>query len=202
MATEKTPHTPLVKNIGCVVMASGEGRRFGANKLVADFGGRPLVSHTITTAQNVFCSIVVVTRHKNVELLCKELGVDVVYHNLPYRSDTVKLGLDHFGKNFDGYIFCQGDQPLLGKETLHNMINEFEKDKEKIIRLQYQDTPCSPVIFPRWAYDSLANLPQGKGGNVMVKNNADKVVCVDTPNIYETMDVDTKEDLQRLIEYI
>lgn len=202
MTSKKVPHTPLISNIGCIIMASGEGKRFGTNKLMADFCGKPLISHIINTAQNVFCSIVVVTRHKDVELMCKETGVDVIYHDLPYRSDTVKLGLSHFGKNFDGYIFCQGDQPLLKEDTLYNMAEEFKENKEKIVRLQYQDTPCSPVIFPQWAYDSLANLPQGKGGNVVVKNNADKVVYVNTPNIYETIDVDTKEDLQKLMGYI
>lgn len=29
--------------IGCVIMASGLARRFGSNKLLADFGGRPLL---------------------------------------------------------------------------------------------------------------------------------------------------------------
>ena len=28
--------------VGCVIMASGLARRFGSNKLLADFGGRPL----------------------------------------------------------------------------------------------------------------------------------------------------------------
>ena len=202
MTSKKISHTPLINDICCIIMASGEGKRFGGNKLMADFCGKPLISHIINTAQNVFCNIVVVTRHKDVEQLCLELDAEVVYHDLPYRSDTVKLGLNHFGKNFNGYIFCQGDQPLLSENTLVKMAEEFKNDKEKIVRLQYQNTPCSPVIFPQWAYDSLANLPQGKGGNVVVKNNADKVVYVNTPNISETIDVDTKEDLQKLKECI
>ena len=202
MTSKKAPHTPLISNIGCIIMASGEGKRFGDNKLMTNFCGKPLISYIINTAQNVFCSIVVVTRHKDVELLCKEMGVDVVYHDLPYRSDTVKLGLSHFGKNFDGYIFCQGDQPLLSEDTLYKMAEEFSKDKEKIVRLLHNNTPCSPVIFPQWTYDSLSDLPQGKGGNVVVKSNTDKVVYVNTPNIYETIDVDTKEDLQKLTGYI
>jgi molybdenum cofactor cytidylyltransferase len=202
MTTDKNAHTSLNSSIGCIIMASGEGKRFGGNKLMADFCGKPLIAHIISTAQNVFENIVVVTRHKDVELLCRKLDVAVVHHDLPYLSDTVKLGLEYLGRNFDGYIFCQGDQPLLGRETLHNMINEFEKDKEKIIRLEYDGTPCSPVIFPHWAYDSLANLPRGKGGNVVVKNNADKVVYVSAQHKWETVDVDTKEDLQKLTEYI
>ena len=31
--------------IGCVIMASGLARRFGSNKLLADFGGRCSAGH-------------------------------------------------------------------------------------------------------------------------------------------------------------
>lgn len=190
------------QQIACIIMASGEGRRFGGNKLMADFGGSPLVSRIIRTAKQTFGNVVVVTRHPDVEQLCKALDTPVILHSLPHRSDTVRLGLEHFGTVFDGYIFCQGDQPLLTGTTLHNMTGEFEKNKQKIIRLQYDSTPCSPVIFPRWAYDSLCTLPQGKGGNVVVKANLDKVSYVTAQNVYETVDIDTKEDLQMLSQYI
>ena len=202
MTTAKNTLSALNTNIGCIIMASGEGRRFGGNKLMADFCGRPLICHIVNTAQGVFENIVVVTRHKDVEQLCRSMNVPVVYHNMPYRNDTIKLGLEHFGKEFGGYIFCQGDQPLLSKNTLHNMINEFQKNKSKIIRLQYNSVPCSPVIFPQWAYESLLNLPDGKGGNVVVKNNLDKVLFVSAQNISETVDIDTQEDLKNLTEHI
>lgn len=202
MTTAENTLSALNTNIGCIIMASGEGKRFGGNKLMADFCGKPLICHIIDTAQSVFENIVVVTRHKNIELLYRNTSVPVVLHDMPYRSDTVKLGLEYFGKKFDGYIFCQGDQPLLSKNTLHHMINEFQKNKSKIIRLQYNDVPCSPVIFPQWAYESLLNLPDGKGGNVVVKNNLDKVLFVSAQNISETVDIDTQEDLQNLTKHI
>ena len=202
MTTAENTLSALNTNIGCIIMASGEGKRFGGNKLMADFCGKPLICHIIDTAQSVFENIVVVTRHKDIELLYRNTSVPVVLHDMPYRSDTVKLGLEYFGKKFDGYIFCQGDQPLLSKNTLHHMINEFQKNKSKIIRLQYNSVPCSPVIFPQWAYESLLNLPDGKGGNVVVKNNLDKVLFVSAQNISETVDIDTQEDLKNLTEHI
>ncbi len=202
MTTDITIYKPLVSDIGCIIMASGEGSRFGGNKLMADFGGRPLISYIINTAKSIFENIVVVTRHKDVAQFCRDLNVPVIYHSLPYRSDTIRLGLEHFGSNLSGYIFCQGDQPLLSEKTLLDMISEFSQNKENIIRLQYDSTPCSPVVFPTWCYENLLNLPQGKGGNVIVKKHLDKVVYVSAHNRFETIDVDTKEDLLALIEYI
>ena len=36
--------------LGCVVMASGQGRRFGGNKLMADFCGAPLIANALALA--------------------------------------------------------------------------------------------------------------------------------------------------------
>ena len=33
--------------LGCVIMASGEGKRFGSNKMLADIYGEPLIARTI-----------------------------------------------------------------------------------------------------------------------------------------------------------
>ena len=39
--------------VGCVIMASGLARRFGSNKLLADFGGRPLLCRALEVTANV-----------------------------------------------------------------------------------------------------------------------------------------------------
>ncbi len=163
---------------------------------------KPLISHIIDTAKSVFKNIVVVTRHRDVEILCQNMGINVVYHSMPGRNDTVRLGLEFFEDKFNGYIFCQGDQPLLTEDTLANMVFEFENNKDKIIRLQYDSTPCSPVIFPKLCYTELANLPQGKGGNVVVKSHLDKVVYITAHCKEETVDIDTHDDLEKLKKYI
>ena len=40
-------------SVGCVIMASGLARRFGSNKLLADFGGRPLLCRALEVTANV-----------------------------------------------------------------------------------------------------------------------------------------------------
>ena len=44
-------------------------------------------------------------------------AVAVVLHDLPLRSDTVRLGLQALGEAA-GCLFCPGDQPLLRRETV------------------------------------------------------------------------------------
>ena len=105
---------------GCVIMASGLGVRFGGNKLLAPFGGQPLILRALAATAGLFARRVLVTRAPAVAQLAREQGVQAVLHSLPQRSDTVRLGLRAFGgaAGLDGVLFCPGDQPLLRRETV------------------------------------------------------------------------------------
>ena len=37
--------------VGCVIMASGRAVRFGSNKLLADFGGSPLIAQALDVTE-------------------------------------------------------------------------------------------------------------------------------------------------------
>ena len=55
--------------IGCVLMASGMGKRFGSNKLLATYKGRTLFSCACAIAASVpFSKICVITRHPEIAL--------------------------------------------------------------------------------------------------------------------------------------
>ena len=198
MSDCKKISSDLYRNIGCVIMASGEGRRFGENKLMADLCGKPLISYVIDTAKNVFRNIVVITRHEDVAQLCQNSNIEVILHSYPDKNDTVRLGVEKFADMCDGCIFCQGDQPLITENTLRKMAGVFCENTDKIIRLEFEGVPSSPVIFPQSTFGQWRALPQGKGGNVIAKNNPDKVIFVTASDRYETMDIDTKEDLYHI----
>ena len=79
---------------GCVIMASGLSRRFGSNKLLAEFCGQPMLCRAFAaTDTQVLAARIVVTRSAEVKALCEEHGVPVLLHSLPGRNDTVRLGL-------------------------------------------------------------------------------------------------------------
>lgn len=190
------------KNIACIVMASGQAKRFGSNKLCAPLCQKPLVLWAAENAQKIFPHTVVVTNHTEVADLCEKNGIACLLHSFTARNHTVRLGIEYSGRDFEGYIFCQGDQPLLTSHTLHAMAERFEQHGDKIIRLEYNSTPSSPVIFPKWAYDELLNLPEGKGGNVVVKNNLHRVISHPAQSIWETMDIDTPQDMEEMEKVI
>lgn len=183
--------------LGCVIMASGLGKRFGGNKLLADFHGKPMIQRALDATEGLFSYRVVVTRHESVAQLARQQNVAVILHDLPHKSDTVRLGLEALGE-LDACMFLPGDQPLLQKETVAMLLEAWKENPDRIIRPAFEDTEGSPVLFPAWAFPELRTLPEGKGGAVVIKNHPNELYRVSIANPFELADADTPETLELL----
>ena len=183
--------------VGCVIMASGLGKRFGGNKLMADFCGKPMIWNALHASSSFGEKRIVVTRHDDVAKFCREHGIQVLVHDLPHRSDTVRLGLEALG-DMDACMFLPADQPLIRPETVEQLVSCWEMAQHSIVRPCCEDTPGSPVIFPGWMFEQLRNLPEGKGGGWIMQKYPDRIETVSISDPYELMDADTPEDLEFL----
>lgn len=188
--------------IACVIMASGLGRRFGGNKLMANLGGMPMIAHILNATRALFARRIVVTRHADVAAYCRGQGSDVLLHDLPRRNDTIRLGLASVAEGMQGCIFCPGDQPLLRRETIQAMCNAHLEEKNRIIQPCGKDSAGTPVLFPKHCFDDLLNLPEGCGGNVLLKKNPERIRFVSVQDEYELMDVDNPADLEYIQKYM
>ena len=186
--------------VGCVIMASGLARRFGSNKLLADFGGRPLLCRALeVTATPALAARVVVTRSAGVKALCDAQGVPCLLHSLPGRNDTVRLGLEALLEQCPGLagcIFLPGDQPLLQRETLEALITAFAQTQKETERAIFR--LGSPVLFGCGYFPALCTLPEGKGGSVVLKAHPEQVQIVYAQRREELLDADTPEALEEL----
>lgn len=189
-----------VTALGCILMASGEGRRFGGNKLLASFQGQPLIARALSaTDTGLFSKRTVVTRHQEIAGLCHEAGVPVILHSQPYRSDTIRIGLESFGETMpDGCMFCPCDQPLLTKATVEALARAFLERPDAVCRLSWQGAPGLPIVFPRSYFEALKQLPKGKGGSYLIRSSDPEVHFVEAASALELRDVDTAEDLKLL----
>ena len=205
--------------VGCVIMASGLSRRFGANKLLADFCGQPMLCRAFAaTATPGIAARIVVTRSEDVQALCRTQGVPVLLHSLPGRNDTVRLGLSALLEQLpelSGCMFLPGDQPLLRRETVEAMTERFcheqtspaewQKETEReIFRLGFRarndPSPLtgSPVLFEKGLFQELLTLPQGMGGSVLLRKYPAHVHTVYIADRNELADADTPEALAQL----
>ena len=183
--------------IGCVIMASGFGRRFGGNKLLAPFHGAPLMETVLNATNGIFSRRIVVTRYEEVETLCREKGIEVLRHDLPYKSDTVRLGVEAM-EGMDGCLFCPADQPLLRSDTVKALALCAVSDPDHIWRASSGEKTGSPVFFPKRYFSALKALPKGHGGTVLIERFPEEVRLLSVTDPFELSDVDTPEDLTAL----
>ena len=193
---------PPFGSMGCVIMASGLGTRFGGNKLMTPFKGKPLVQWVLNATEGIFSRRVVVTRHEAVKELCRGQGIEVVYHNLPGLNDTIRLGLHAVVKEVESCMFCPGDQPLLSRDTIAALGLSAVNDKARIWRAAWGDEAGSPVLFPRGMFPELLSLPEGKGGSFVIKKYPEQVGKVLVRDKHELMDIDNPKDLEFLSQNI
>mgnify|MGYP002555579038 CR=1 FL=1 len=204
--------SPPPPSIACILMASGQGKRFGGNKLLADFHGQSLFERMLSTTNlpDLFTTRLVLTIHPEIQELCNSyqalhtqpfsLPTEVLLHREPNRNDAIRLGIEHLlPLPLDGCMFCPGDQPLLSQESLFRLVNAFRQEPNLIWRLSFEEKPGSPVIFPSRFFPELMQLPEKKGGSFLIEKYPEQVRTVSAQSTEELMDVDTRADLEYLI---
>lgn len=185
------------KTVGCVIMASGMGKRFGGNKLMVSFRGQPMIARILAATDGIFDRRVVVTRHEDVAAFCRKHGIEVILHDFPHRNDTIRLGLEAVGE-VDACLFCPGDQPLLKRDTVAALVSAWQAEPEFIWRTAYENQPGAPILFPKWAFEELRTLPEGKGGTFLARKYPERVRLHPVRDRLELIDVDTRETLMEL----
>ena len=144
-------------NLSLVVLAAGASRRFGAaNKLLQLLDGKPLLCHTLELAaalpvmqRTAVCSV-------ETAPLAEAAGFTVLLNPQPElgQSHSLRLGLAACRES-DGCLFLTGDQPFLSVETLHRLINAWEKEPGGIWGCEFEGRFSIPSIFPAAVYGEL-----------------------------------------------
>ena len=197
--------------LACIIMASGMSKRFGSNKLTAGFNGRTLFENAVSISHFAgFGETLAVTRHDEVVRICEDKNIHFLRHDMPYRNEMIQLGVSRVLENTassgkpqpQGILFLPSDQPLITRTSLQLLCLTFIYYGDKICRLSFNETAGSPCIFPARYYDELLTLPEKKGGGFLAKKYPAQVVLVPVRDEYELYDIDTPDDLTRLLMYL
>ena len=185
--------------IGCVVMAAGNARRFGENKLAARFRGKSLIRRTLEAVpEDVFDKVVVVTQYLEIAELAKGFHFAAVRNEHPDYgiSHTIKLGLAEL-LDCDGVLFLVSDQPLLRRESVTELAELWKQQPDKIAALGHGGVRGNPCLFPARFFPELLELREDRGGNAVIRRHEEALVLLEAGET-ELYDVDTVQALERL----
>lgn len=188
-------------NLGCVIMAAGNARRFGNNKLAAQFRGRSLILRALEAVPpEKFETVAVVTQYPEIMDLAKEFHFAALHNPHPEYgiSHTIVLGLTEL-RSCGGVMFLVSDQPLLKRESVAALADLWRKDPTRIAALGHRGVRGNPCVFPSDLFPELLELTEDTGGNAVIRRHEDRLVLLET-DAAELFDVDTAEAMERLTE--
>ena len=117
-------------SVGCLVMAAGNARRFGDNKLAALVEGKTLIERALDAVpKELFTRVVVVTQYTEVESLAVERGLTVLWNKHPDWgiSHTIRLGTTELQKDCGAICYMVSDQPLLKRESIAGAVDLYRR---------------------------------------------------------------------------
>lgn len=188
-------------NIGCVVMAAGDARRFGENKLAALFDGKTLIRRALEAVPSEeFSAVAVVTQYPEVEDLAAEFGFIPVRNPHPDWgiSHTIRLGLEALG-DCEAALFQVSDQPMLCRETVAAEVAFFREHPDKLVGLSHGGVRGNPCIFPAAYFPELLALTEDHGGSSVIRRHEEDLLLFECP-AQELEDADTRQALRAMEE--
>lgn len=183
--------------IGCALMAAGQAVRFGTNKLLVDWRGRPVYAHMLSALPaDLLTRIVVVSGTPEILLAAADRGFDVVYNDRPQDGPgrTIRLGLERL-TDMDACLFSVCDQPELQPHSLRQLVLSYTGG---IRALAFDGQRGNPVIFPAELFDALRCLPDGKSGGAVLRRHPEMLQLSECGCRRELLDMDTPQDLAAL----
>ena len=187
--------------IGCVVMAAGDARRFGENKLAALFDGKPLILRALEAVPaEEFSAVAVVTQYPEVEELARRFSFFPVRNPHPDWgiSHTIRLGLEALGE-CGAALFQVSDQPMLRRETVKAEVEFFRRHPDKLVGLGHDGVRGNPCIFPAAWFPELLALKEDHGGSSVIRRHEEDLLLFECP-AQELADADTRQALRAMEE--
>lgn len=189
-----------------IVLAAGLGRRMGANKMLAELDGRPMICHAIEALRGGGIDDVLVVLGRDGELVraaCAGHGVRfVVNHDFEDGiARSVAAGIAAVSADADGALIALGDMPRVAPGTIRALIGDFAPEAGRAICVPvHHGRRGNPVLWSRRFFAEMRALTGDVG--------ARRLMAAHDPDVFETVvedpgvliDVDTPDALAALAE--
>lgn len=194
-----------------LLLAAGSSTRFGGNKLLALWRGRPLLSHVISRIttlrdQGLVSGATAVVRggEESAAGLLRQAGVRVIWneHADHGMASSLQIGLRALAiltPPPEAALIFLADQPAAPAEAVEEVIRAWELGGGAVVRPRYAaapDDPGHPVLVDRDAWGLAERLTGDTGLGRAFSRTPELVVHVDVDGA--NPDVDTPADLARL----
>jgi molybdenum cofactor cytidylyltransferase len=178
------------KDVAIVLLAAGNARRFGSDKLMADFEGAPLGSHAAHALIGIEAAahVAVCQPKAAIAAVYARLGFDITENPHPDRglSGSLHLAVEAATKtDAEALLIALADMPIVHASYIEALIAACSDD---VVASFDGHQPMPPAIFPRSYWPDLL-ATAGDAGARHILANATRLAApegmlrdIDTPD--------------------
>lgn len=188
--------------VWAVLLAAGRSRRMGSgNKLLADFGGEPLVRRTAErVAASGVAGTLAVLGHQADQVASALSGLDIGHIDNPEFASgiasSLKAGIRALPEGAAGALVALADMPEVKTGDINRMVDAFAGSGGKaIVRATNGGKRGNPVILPRALFAEIGRLEGDAGARQLVETAPLEVIEVEIGPA-ASVDVDTPDALR------
>jgi molybdenum cofactor cytidylyltransferase len=182
--------------IGGLVLAAGEGRRFGGTKQLALVSGRPLLEHALAAVAGLEPRVVVLGHEAEAIRSAVDLqGARAVVCDgwREGQAASLRCGVAALG-DVDGAVILLGDMPDVTAEAVRRVVGTARQHEEALAARGYYDGVAGhPVLLRRPLLDRVGELRGDVGFRALLE--CANIVEVELAGIANPRDIDTREEL-------
>lgn len=187
--------------IAAIVLAAGQSRRMGQNKLFLPYDESTVIDTIITEVAACVRDIVVVTGHQADRLAehLKPYPVRCVFNPAYAQAEmlvSIQTGLRALPDEVTAALIVLGDQPRLRRHIVQRVIDAAEPDA--LIVPSFQMKRGHPILIPRSMWPSILALPPEASLRDVIRAHADHIHYITFDDDSVLRDIDTPEDYQNI----
>ena len=191
--------------IGAVILAAGQSRRMGRNKMLLPFGVSTVLETIVTEviACEAVTDVVVVTGHEpdRISALLASYPARCVFNSAYARAEmlvSLQVGLRALcRRKCKPHCVVPGDHPRLRRDIIQRVIDAYQPGA--LVIPSYRMKRGHPILIDRVWWAELLALPETATLRDFIRAHEDHIhyVVVDTDSVLK--DVDTPEEYDDLL---
>jgi molybdenum cofactor cytidylyltransferase len=190
--------------ISLIILAAGKSIRFGENKLLYRLGGKAVIERVVESALGSQADEVLLVLGYDSERLKRIVSgarCRLIYNKdfEEGQSSSVKTGLASVARNSKAVLILPGDTALISSQAIDKVIKGYKRTRNPIVVAAHRGRLGHPILFDKSLFREVAQInEESQGLKAVVKKYWTQIKKVDVGSKEVLLDLDTKEDLDRL----
>ncbi len=216
-ARTAAPVREVVRRVTAVVLAAGQSRRMGTNKLLLPWGETTVLGRTLANVGAAAVhDLLLVTGHERerVEATAARewaaaradaLGIasggqlPTVY-NRDYANGmlaSVQAAVRALPASAAAILVVLGDQPMVTTDTIDRLLHAYAATPAGLVAPYYDGRRGNPVIIDQRYFDELLALPADAAPRALLARHTDDLLAVAVEDEAVLLDLDRPEEYER-----